>query len=562
MNITNSEKLKSETLKIIQRRKGGDLEIIQNWFSNNFVKWFLSSDRDSIKNVVPHRYSRGEPEWMNKPNIYDFTSYNNETDSFLEGKIINENDILYIVDYFQSLSPKELGKILKQTPPIIFEKTKEFLNTNCHHRLIEDSDYKVFMEIKNGWKWVELLTKDAYLFEGQEMGHCVGNYDPDEQRILSLWDKKGKSHVTIEIWRDEVCQIKGKENKAPESKYVKVVSEFAESLLESGVPTVNDGHNIGWLSYNPNKILKKIKQIPDPITEKVICGRRYINPITPNGKKVLDSIIKPHRIIRLGSIIENCVNEDDKITLKSVECSFDVSDLHFSKFDEIFDTIESQKKEILESIIDRIGTGDPKKINKIIRILNQFKSLNKVEDLIDISGNLFKDLNDIPICKFLIANNNYIKSLAAIPDTCTYIWAENNRLESLESLTSNFCGSLLVQGNNIKNLCEKSQRLNNLEQFNISHNRLKSLAGSPKVVGSIWRKGYFRCSHNLLQSLEHGPEVVYGDYDVSKNPLSDISSLPRTVTGNFYISKTSLCDQITLNFIKSRCLVKGKVYIL
>ena len=55
---------------------------------------------------------------------------------------------------------------------------------------------------------------------------------------------------------------------------------------------------------------------------------------------------------------------------------------------------------------------------------------------------------------------------------------------------------------------------------------------------------------------------MHGDYDVSKNPLADISSLPTKVTGNFIISKTSLCDEINHRYISSRCIVKGKIFIL
>ena len=78
MDITNTDKLRFDISEIVSARSDQNIEIIQHWFDRNFVKWFLSTDRDEIKNVIPHAYIEGEPEWMNKPNIYDFTYFQNE----------------------------------------------------------------------------------------------------------------------------------------------------------------------------------------------------------------------------------------------------------------------------------------------------------------------------------------------------------------------------------------------------------------------------------------------------------------------------------------------------
>jgi hypothetical protein len=86
---------------------------------------------------------------------------------------------------------------------------------------------------------------------------------------------------------------------------------------------------------------------------------------------------------------------------------------------------------------------------------------------------------------------------------------------------------------------------------------LRDLVGSPEIISGTG----FRCNNNLLKTLEGGPKVVHGDYDVSRNPLTDISSMPRKVTGNFIITKTSLCDEINHKYIARRCIVKGKILI-
>jgi hypothetical protein len=123
--------------------------------------------------------------------------------------------------------------------------------------------------------------EDALKYEGDTMGHCVGNYCEDvaqgRSRIYSLRDAKGEPHVTIEVqpdqnilgfknakenypelyakysadknkysnsWRDflrqeapevlenvpkQITQIKGKQNAAPKEDYLPFVQDFVKS---------------------------------------------------------------------------------------------------------------------------------------------------------------------------------------------------------------------------------------------------------------------------------------------------------------------------------------------
>ena len=95
--------------------------------------------------------------------------------------------------------------------------------------------------------------------EGNQMGHCVGGYcegvASGESRIFSLRDAKGKSHVTVEVepkaseealrkyeevtprderrfhppYTDNITQIKGKQNRAPNKEYLPYVQDFVRS---------------------------------------------------------------------------------------------------------------------------------------------------------------------------------------------------------------------------------------------------------------------------------------------------------------------------------------------
>jgi hypothetical protein len=137
---------------------------------------------------------------------------------------------------------------------------------------------------------------DALKYEGETMGHCVGGYCPDvvegRSRIYSLRDKKGQPHVTIEVaprefsdifnslpesdraevfknapkWAndaqlletlqnlypekvgplEEIVQIKGKGNKAPNAEYLPAVQDFVRSGKWS---SVGDLQNTGLIGY-------------------------------------------------------------------------------------------------------------------------------------------------------------------------------------------------------------------------------------------------------------------------------------------------------------------------
>ena len=114
---------------------------------------------------------------------------------------------------------------------------------------------------ETGFKWVELKARgpkatsiegaktdqelirqeleQALKYEGDTMGHCVGNYCPDvlegKSRIFSLRSAKGKPHVTVEVATGvegepmSIVQIKGKQNRAPKEDYLPYVQDFVKS---------------------------------------------------------------------------------------------------------------------------------------------------------------------------------------------------------------------------------------------------------------------------------------------------------------------------------------------
>jgi|GEM_PF-4151508 len=86
--------------------------------------------------------------------------------------------------------------------------------------------------------WVDVRTPDALSLEGNIMGHCSGgsNYcnavAQDSMKIISLRDKKGLPHVTIQLDKTpegftRIAQIKGTGNNSPE-KYFGEINAFLD----------------------------------------------------------------------------------------------------------------------------------------------------------------------------------------------------------------------------------------------------------------------------------------------------------------------------------------------
>lgn len=142
------------------------------------------------------------------------------------------------------------------------EGTREF--NDFVRRTMEDFGRKKTVEMDEAYKALE----DALKYEGETMGHCVGGYCEEvasgQSRIYSLRDKKGQPHVTIETRPmenyeleaakmkragaspeeiaaffenppQEIVQIKGKANRAPNPEYLPAVQDFVRSQNWSNV---------------------------------------------------------------------------------------------------------------------------------------------------------------------------------------------------------------------------------------------------------------------------------------------------------------------------------------
>jgi hypothetical protein len=91
-----------------------------------------------------------------------------------------------------------------------------------------------------------LLTSRALEEESRAMRHCIGHgaYDDalhdDQCLLLSLRDKRGIPHATLEVRSGMVEQFRGKANSVPKEEYFEAVLDLMPQLLwERGISFAN-----------------------------------------------------------------------------------------------------------------------------------------------------------------------------------------------------------------------------------------------------------------------------------------------------------------------------------
>ena len=425
-NIANADVLKHEIITLLKsnsrnNRRYPNLEpggAIYNWFTNNLMKWLTGpsdiSDAENLVGLEPHKFrpDLGEPEWMNKPDVMDFSDTGNWP------------KMDHIIDYFNSLSDHDREKIVKkpyeQVDAEVAQWDKELAEQEkSENKLKEDTDYEVIG--KDGdYTWVKLSSKAAYECEGSGMGHCVGGYDPDnpDNTIISLWDKKGEPHVTIEIsgrkdGYQEIRQIKGKQNAAPAEKYKDIAAKFIRGWLDESPwnedpadpdrLVAGDGANIGMISY------------PDWSGGRD-TGTYYFFP----DSKIWEAIHKKDIVPRQKHLI--------KSTQKAIH-----HDPGYGKY--------------INGNLN-LSYGYFKEIPKQLKV-------DAVEGDLNLQTNLLTSLKNAPkeVEGDLYAGANYIETLEGGPEIVTGDYKiAYNKLKNLKGIAKEIGGDLHIEGNPLESL--------------------------------------------------------------------------------------------------------------
>ena len=271
-------------IKEIPQFAGSETNKVRDWFLKQYVSAIKNDEIDLKNTIKKHEYKDGEPEWMNKPDIMDFTGD-------LPEDVVDE--IGHTVDYFATLEPNDLRKIYKEPYRVIKQKVQEWdreLAASATDSGKEDvekkklalgKDYKVVKQV-GGMKWVKLLTPESKDVEGEFMGHCVGGAGYENKDIYSLWDSKNRSHVTIEADDNKktIQQIKGKQNREPNEKYITASIDFVANAMMQGYKIQGDGENVGMIKHNTDYHFDDLNVLPEKFRDKAVF-RLWVDKIFP-----------------------------------------------------------------------------------------------------------------------------------------------------------------------------------------------------------------------------------------------------------------------------------------
>lgn len=290
-NLTNFKDLGTAIEQILDKKDipqfaGTEVNKVRNWFLKKYIQAIKEDEVDLGSSIKPHKYKEGEPDWMNKADIFDF-------EGELPENVIDE--INHIVDFFATLEQNDLRKIDREPYSTIKQKVQEWdreMQSSSSDTKLEDDmkktlkdgvDYEV---VKSGYagnlKWVYLKTSKSKQVEGDVMGHCVGRGGYEKADIYSLWDNKNRSHVTIEAKDSakEIKQIKGKGNRAPVDKYIPATIEFVADKMLNGFKVIQDGDNIGMVRHNQDYHFDDLNVLPEKYRDKSVF-RKWVDIIYP-----------------------------------------------------------------------------------------------------------------------------------------------------------------------------------------------------------------------------------------------------------------------------------------
>lgn len=141
-------------------------------------------------------------------------------------------DLKWLRNVDQNGVPKKFSKLV--TVEDVKDESgrgTERLLRNSLSRPSAEGEEVTIAELIDGYSVVSLLSPGALDRESKEMQHCVGlgGYDEGvrsgELAILSLRDRKGKAHATMELQVEDryVSQVKGKQNKFPIRRYFDIL---------------------------------------------------------------------------------------------------------------------------------------------------------------------------------------------------------------------------------------------------------------------------------------------------------------------------------------------------
>ncbi len=194
---------------------------------------------------------------------------------WLKAAIANDEAWLKNVDEFQR--PKKLMKF-STIEGIVKEANKAMLKAAQRLSAVKivAGDETLFAMLEDGYSVVRLMTPAALDRESAQMQHCIGNgaydhkLDNPDNLYLSLRDRHGKPHATLEVKSGRLIELQGKQNEAPIEKYKSVLIPFLKKTKwKMRIP-------VSWLGFiiDAYEEWHPLDKLPEGLT---INGNLYLS---------------------------------------------------------------------------------------------------------------------------------------------------------------------------------------------------------------------------------------------------------------------------------------------
>ncbi len=341
-------------------------------------------------------------------------------------KLYNKQDIgefEHIIDY---LIHKDFDDLSWAGYDLLVEKSKKWTRLLNQNVLVIDEEYgkdiEVVYDFEDGYKFVKLVSQNAYTREGNMMSHCVGSYYGRDVEIFSLRDSFNKPHCTIE--KDK--QIKGKGNGIITDKYI----DYIVSFLEYTGMKVRDSEmkNLGYeVLYFPEYV-KNIDKFN-------LFRNRYYNKNNNTEIKYKKSV----KVFTDKEELFSYKGDKVKLFLGNLDCS------------------------------NNQLTSLPDNLNVSGYLDCSYNQLTSLPDNLNVSGDLY--------CGY-----NQLTSLPNNLNVSGNLYCSNNQLTSLPD-NLNVSGNLDCSNNQLTSLPDN---LNVSGYLDCSYNQLTSLPDNLNVSGDLY----------------------------------------------------------------------------
>ena len=352
-------------------------------------------------------------------------------------KNLHVDYLILIKDYLIANENEELKRKLFKMP------LNDILNKSLdwHDKLLRRSelqkkingngnDIKEIMVFNDGYSWISITSKEGLDFEGNAMGHCVGQggYDNLQQNlIISLRDNVNMPHVTIQVNRTDnrIQQIQGKGNKPINKKYheklIQLINQekyifsntmYASIIKNSGLILDKNNNLIKiqdletGIFHLPDSILFNFKKQDNHMFVFFNNGFLSVNSYHPSLKTELEDICQSYNVKAITSdteiyyckinkkIYDNPVNYPEIIYSSNNNILFKISDQLFLNEARTFQNIIEIN---VENIMKKSNIETLYKILNISKLYFQsieliFPNYPKEQDIKDYKD-LFKNFN-------------------------------------------------------------------------------------------------------------------------------------------------------------------------